>query len=190
MSCKTQLIEFIDDLTSSLDEGQQVDILVMDFAKAFDKVCHSLLIHKLHHYGIRGKVNSWIKGWLANRTQSVVIDSEHLESVSVESGGSQALVHGLELFVYYINALPEGMNSIVRLFADDTIAYLVIKNPKDAEKVQDDLTTMGFWEVLWKMKFHATKCNVITVTGKRKPLQTEYKLHDYTLTKVTSAKYL
>ena len=53
------------------------------------------------------------------------------------------------------------LNSIVRLFADDTIAYLVIVNPQDAEKVQDDLTTMGFWEVLWKMKFHATKWNVI-----------------------------
>ena len=51
-SCETQLIELIDDLTSSLDKEQQVDILVMDFAKAFDKVCHSLLIHKLHHYGI------------------------------------------------------------------------------------------------------------------------------------------
>ena len=49
---------------------------------------------------------------------------------------------------------------------------------------------MGFWEVLWKMKFHATKCNVITVTGKRKPLQTKNKLIDHTLAKVTSAKYL
>ena len=62
-SCETQLIEFIDDLTSNLDEGKQVDILVMDFATAFDKVCHSLLIHKLHHYGIRGKINSWIENW-------------------------------------------------------------------------------------------------------------------------------
>ena len=189
-SCETQLIEFIDDLTSSLDEGQQVDILVIDFAKAFDKVCQSLLIHKLHHYGIRGKINSWIKSWLANRTQSIVIDGEHSESVSVESGVPQGSVLGPGLFLYYINDLPEGLNSIVRLFADNTIAYLVIVNPQDAEKVQDDLTTMGFWEVLWKMKFHATKCNVITVTGKRKPLQTEYKLHDHTLAKVTSAKYL
>ena len=49
-------------ITSSLEEGQQVDILVIDFAKAFDKVYHSLLIHKLHHYGIRGKINSWING--------------------------------------------------------------------------------------------------------------------------------
>ena len=57
-SCETQLIEFIDDLSSNLEEGQQTDILIMDFAKAFDKVDHSLLTHKLHHYGIRGEVNT------------------------------------------------------------------------------------------------------------------------------------
>ena len=61
-SCETQLIEFIDDLTSNLEEGQQTDILIMDFAKAFDKVDHSLLTHKLHHYGIRGEVNTWNDG--------------------------------------------------------------------------------------------------------------------------------
>ena len=137
----------------------------------FDKVCHSLLIHKLHQYGIQGKINSWIKSLLANRTQSVVIDGEHSESVSVESGMPQGSVLGPGLFLYYINVLPEGLNSIVRLFADDTIAYLVIVNPQHAEKVQGDLTKMGFWEVLWKMKFHATKCKVITVTGKGKPLR-------------------
>ena len=125
----------------------------MDFAKAFDKVCHSLLIHKLHHYGIRGKTKSWIKSWLANRTQSVVIDDEHSKSVSVESGVPQSSFVGPGIFLYYINGLPEDLNSIVRLFADDTVAYLVIVNPKDAEKVQDDLTTKGFWEVLGKMKF-------------------------------------
>ena len=55
--CETQLIEFIDDFSGNLEEGQQTDILVMDFVKAFDKVSHSLLIHKLHHYGIRGEEN-------------------------------------------------------------------------------------------------------------------------------------
>ena len=61
-SCETQLIEFIDDLSSNLQGNQQTDVLVMYFAKAFDKVCHSLLVHKLYHYGIRGKVNTWITG--------------------------------------------------------------------------------------------------------------------------------
>ena len=85
ISYESQLIEFIDDLTSNIDKGhflgQQVDILVMDFAKAFDKVCHSLLIHTLQHYGIRGKINSWVESWLANRTQSVVIGGKRSEPV-------------------------------------------------------------------------------------------------------------
>ena len=78
-SSETQLIEFIDDLTSNQEEGQQTDILIMDFAKAFDKVDHSLLIHKLHHYGIRGEVNTWIKNWLKDRTQSVIVEREKSE---------------------------------------------------------------------------------------------------------------
>jgi hypothetical protein len=53
----TQLVEFVDDVTKNLDSGKQTDCLIMDFSKAIDKVCHSLLIHKLHHYGIRGKTN-------------------------------------------------------------------------------------------------------------------------------------
>ena len=189
-SCETQLIEFIDDLASNLDEGQQVDVLVMDFAKAFDKVCHSLLVHKLHHYGIRGKINSWIKNWLSDRTQSVVIDGECSEPVSVESGVPQGSVLGPGLFLYYINDLPEGLNSIVRLFADDTIAYLVIVNLQDTQKVQADLTNMGVWEALWKMKFHATKCNVLSITGNWTPIKADYALHGHKLSRVTSAKYL
>ena len=93
-SCETQLIEFIDDLTSNLEEGQQTDILIMDFAKAFDKVDHSLLTHKLHHYGIRGEVNTWIKNWLKDRTQSVVVEGEKSEPVSVDSGVPQGSVLG------------------------------------------------------------------------------------------------
>jgi retron-type reverse transcriptase len=66
-SCETQLIEFVDDISKNLQEGQQTDILILDFAKAFDKVNHSLLIHKLQHYGIIGKSVRWIQNWLANR---------------------------------------------------------------------------------------------------------------------------
>ena len=67
-------------------KGQQTDILILDFAKAFDKVNHSLLIHKLQHYGIIGKSVRWIQNWLANRKQSVVIDGSTSDAVSVDSG--------------------------------------------------------------------------------------------------------
>jgi len=72
-SCETQLIEFTDDISLNLENGKQTDILIMDFSKAFDKVSHSLLLHKLDHYGIRGATNRWIKAFLTNRTQSVVL---------------------------------------------------------------------------------------------------------------------
>ena len=189
-SCETQLIEFMDDLTSNLEEGHQTDILIMDFAKAFDKVDHSLLTHKLHHYGIRGKVNTWIKNWLTDRKQSVVVDGEKSEPVSVDSGVPEGSVLGPGLFLYYINDLPARLRSRVRLFADDTIAYLVIILQKDAESLQEDLEELAIWENKWHMEFHASKCVVLTAAGNKAPIHADYKLHDQILTRVKSAKYV
>jgi hypothetical protein len=69
-----------------LQEGLQTDVLIMDFAKAFDKVNHSLLVQKIHQYGIRGKVNGWIKSWLFGRNQTVVVDGVNSSQVDVDSG--------------------------------------------------------------------------------------------------------
>lgn len=92
LSCESQLIEFIDDVTKNLDQGKQTDCLIMDFSKAFDKVSHSLIIHKLKHYGITGKTNEWIKNFLSDRTQSVVVEGETSTSIPVESGVPQGSV--------------------------------------------------------------------------------------------------
>ena len=165
-ACETQLIKFIDYLTSNLEEGQQTDILIMDFAKAVDKVDHILLIHKLHHYSIRGVVNTWIKNWLKDRTQSVVtlVEGEKSEPVSVDSGVPQGSVLGPGLFLYYIDDLPERLRSRVRLFADDTISYLVIILPKNTEKLQEDLEDFATWGNKWYMEIHANKCVVSMLT--------------------------
>ena len=66
-SYETQLLEFLDELTTRMEIGQQTDVVVMDFAKAFDKVNHSLLLHKLHHYGVRDTLNQLICSYLTNR---------------------------------------------------------------------------------------------------------------------------
>jgi hypothetical protein len=132
-SCETQLLEFVDDVSSNMSSGKQTNVLVMDFSKAFDKVSHSLLIHKLNHYGIRGKTNTWIQNFLSNRTQAVVVDGETSNSISVESGVPQVSVLGPSLFLFYINDMPQGLSSTVGLFADDTIVYLTISSDTDAQ---------------------------------------------------------
>jgi hypothetical protein len=132
-SCETQLLEFVDDVSSNMSSGKQTNVLVMDFSKAFDKVSHSLLIHKLNHYGIRGKTNTWIQNFLSNRTQAVVVGGETSNSISVESGVPQVSVLGPSLFLFYINDMPQGLSSTVGLFADDTIVYLTISSDTDAQ---------------------------------------------------------
>ena len=83
-SCETQLIEFIDDLSNNLPNNQQTDVLVMDFAKAFDKVCHSLLTHKLHQYGMQGNGNRWFKNLLAkcSRGRTITVCKCRIKSPS------------------------------------------------------------------------------------------------------------
>ena len=189
LSCETQLLEFIDDISKNLDTGKQTDCLIMDFSKVFDKISHSLLTHKLDHYGIKGKTNRWIQNFLAERKQVVVVEGEKSDSINVESGVPQGSVLGPSLFLFYINDMPEGIRSRVRLFADDTIVYLTITSDTDADYLQEDLDKLAEWEGKWKMAFHPDKCNVLTITRKRKPIVREYQLHGHTLEAVKSAKY-
>jgi hypothetical protein len=121
----------------------------MDFAKAFDKVNYSLLIHKLTTYVICGTINQWISNWINQRTQTVAIDGQRSRPVKVESGVSQGSVLGPTLFLYYFNDLPEKLTSIVRLFADyDTIVYLTITSKEGGKILQEDLDKLADWEKL------------------------------------------
>ena len=189
-SCETQLIEFSTDLHNNLQNGKQTDVLVLDFSKAFDKVGHKRLIRKLHHYGIGGKTNKWIESFLSTRTQTVVLDGERSYEGEVVSGVPQGSVLGPCLFLYYINDLPEGLSSKIRLFADDTIIYIAVSSTEDATILQADLDRLADWETKWMMEFHPAKCQVLTITKKRKQIRHNYTLRGTSLEHVNAAKYL
>ena len=187
---ETQLTMLIEEFLQNLKEGTQTDVILLDFSKAFDKVSHEKLIHKLHGFGIRGRTLSWIKAFLNGRSQTVVLEGDCSEEVPVTSGVPQGSVLGPILFLVYINYLPDKVKSQVRLFADDTTAYLAITKLAKSKQLQDDLDTLQEWEIDWDMEFNPGKCQVIHVTRSRSPLPTSYILHGQTLEVVSSAKYL
>jgi len=189
-SCETQLLDFTEELFDTMENGKQSDIIIMDFSKAFDRVNHSLLLHKLHHYGVQDKVNRWIGAFLHGRQQAVVVNGEISAYVGVKSGVPQGSVMGPALFLAYINDLPEGLSSPTRLFADDTAVYRQSATEYDQQQLQSDLQQLERWEGNWDMAFHPGKCIALPVTRKRKVVLPEYKLHEHTLAAVTSAKYL
>ena len=109
--------------------GKQTNLTLLDFSKAFNKVAHEKLIQKLHHFGIRGDTLKWIKDFLDNRKQAVVINRVNSNCTPVSSGVPQGSVLSSILFLVFINDLPEQVKSRVRPFADDTAIYLALRGP-------------------------------------------------------------
>ena len=171
---------------------RQTDVIVMDFAKAFDKVPHKRLLYKLDFYGIRGSTHKWIDSWLSERSQKVVLDGRASDPVPVLSGVPQGSVLGPVLFLIFIIDLPDNIRSSVRLFADDCVLYRNVKSPLDCQILQDDLNSLAKWEMDWQMKFNVSKCHSMRVTRLHpsRLIDFNYTLHQQTLEQVQSAKYL
>ena len=115
-SGETQLIQLVEELARSTSQGRQTDLILLDLSKAYDRVNHMKLLHKLHQHGVRGNTLSWIKAFLTRRSQTVVLEDEGSSEIPVNSGAPQGSVLGPLLLLLYINDLPENIHSQVRLF--------------------------------------------------------------------------
>ena len=133
---------------------------------------------------------TWIRHFLMDRTQQVLVEGELSTTAPVTSGVPQGTVLGPSLFLLYINDLTEDISSVVRLFADDTILYRTVSTPNDTTALQLDLDRLADWETKWQMGFNIDKCHILTVSKKHKPIQHQYTLHQQPLQRVQSAKYL
>jgi len=187
-SCLTNLLTFLDKVTSYADAGEAVDVVFLDFAKAFDKVPHMRLLHKLKSHGINGKLFCWITDWLSNRKQRVCINWSLSDWQYVLSGVPQGSVLGPILFLIFINDIDNDITSWILKFADDTKMFSSVCNSIDYKKFQDDINRLFNWTKNWQMSFNIDKCKIMHI-GRHNKLY-DYSLGGQLLTSVSEEKDL
>ena len=178
-SCLTQLLKHIDTILHNLLNGHDTDSIYLDFSKAFDKVDHNILLSKLYSYGIRGKLLAWIKCYLANRVQTVVVNGNQSFPAPVISGVPQGTVLGPVLFLIYINDLHKCVNhSIISHFADDTRILKAITHASDSELLQEDLIAAIHWSDRNQMILHPDKFEFLCHTLRKSNLLQELPFYN------------
>ena len=118
--------------TGFVEEGNNVDVVTVDFSKAFDKISHNLLLHKLEKYGIKGNIYAWISDFLKGRTSSVIVNSCHSQSFNITSSVPQGSILGPLMYIIFANDIAELFTfAKVKMYADDLTIYAVINNEND-----------------------------------------------------------
>ena len=152
-SCTNQLLSVAHKILSAFD-GHEVRGVFLDISKAFDRAWHEGLLFKLQQYGISGELITLIKDFLSCRKQRVVLNGQHSSWPDVKVAVPQGSILGPLLFLIYINDLPNGLNSNVKLFADDTSLFSVVHITNSANLSNSDLSNINEWALQWKMSFN------------------------------------
>jgi len=162
-----------------------VDVVYVDFSKAFNSVSHTKLLHKLESFGIGGKLLLWIRDYLNNRTQCVKVGNCFSNYASVGSGVPQGSVLGPLLFLLFINNICDIFGDFlsVKLFADDLKVYVVIDSMDKIERLQNGLDKLGEWSEIWQLNLSINKCLTLHV-GKQNPMSS-YCIRGLQLANVT-----
>ena len=163
-STSTNLLEAMSTWIELLDHNIPLDILYLDYAKAFDTVPHKRLVKKLESIGVKGGLLKWLENFLTGRKQRVIVNSTVSGWFDVLSGVPQGSVLGPLLFLLFISELPSLVNSFVSLFADDTKMYGKCTN----SVLQQDLDNIVSWTQKMQLNFNASKCKVMHL-GKENP---------------------
>ena len=163
------LIAVIHDWLSALDSGHEVCVVFFDVRKAFDSVPHAPLLEKLSEIGLNPYIIRWIKSYLTDREQFVVVDGSSSTPLQVLSGVPQGSVLGPLLFIIYINDVVWQISngSKINLFADDIALYQIIYTPNDYNSLQSDINAVSSCLTSKYLSLNASKCCCLLLSRKR-----------------------
>ena len=165
-SITTNLLEVLNKWTEALMHDIPVDILFLDYSKAFDTVPHARLINQVESFGVGGEALRWIKSFLTGREQQVIANNCGSSWQPVKSGIPQGSVLGPVLFSLFVNDVPSLTTNSVTMFADDTKLHAALTDPNTSITLQDDLNKLEEWAQQMQMKFHPKKCKVMHLGNK------------------------
>ena len=170
-SCLSQLIAHVDTILELLANGQNVDVIYIDFAKAFDKVDFNVTLKKIHDLGITGKIGYWIHRFLVNRFQTVLVNNARLKKVKVKSGVPQRSVLGPLLFLIFISDIDQKVaSSFISSFADDTRIGRQTQTAEDTSALQTDPNSVYYGTEANNMELNGDKFECLRY-GPNKDLQ-------------------
>ena len=188
------VLDMYEKISSAIDNNEYAVGIFIDLAKAFDTIDHSILISKMQHYGIRGVAISWIRSYLSNRKQYVLLNETSSYIEQITCGIPQGSILGPLLFVLYINDIVNC--SVVFkfvLFADDTNLFHSGRNPQDlSNDINSELTKLSVWFRANKLSLNIKKTNYILFGGKRRKLSNVIclKIDENLILETHSTKFL
>ena len=170
-STTTNLLEALNMWSEAMMHGIPVDILFLDYSKAFDSVPHRRLVRQVESFGINGEALSWIDAFLSDRRQQVRANGALSDFKPVKSGVPQGSILGPVLFTLYVNDIPAQLKSLISMYADDTKVYTALVSESSLTSLKSDLRTLETWAKTMQMKFHPEKCKVMHL-GRTNPKTT------------------
>ena len=140
-----------------------MDVIYIDFQKAFDKVPHQRLLVKLKSHGMGVNIVTWIQNWLTDRKKRVSVEGETSACTAVQSGVPRRSSLGSLLFLIYINDLEDGVASNIPKFAEDTTNFRRVQTRQECRTLQEYLNRLEQWSAKWQMLFNQSKCKCLHI---------------------------